>query len=105
MFAPRPADDIDEVNCMNSIRLAAADSFNLWQPCCRCGDVALGWDRIAGKSYCPACEEAIMQGEGEPLIEMTRRRPCNACQRAGSVTVHTFPLKSSQALELDLCPE
>jgi hypothetical protein len=89
---------------MDSMRIASADSYALWKPCCRCGQTALGWDRIAGKSYCPACEEAIVQGEGEPLIEPTQRRPCTACRCLGAVTVQTFPLKSTRPLEMDLCP-
>jgi hypothetical protein len=90
---------------MNSMRMANPGSYALWRPCCRCGDMALGWDCIADKSYCPACEEAIVQGEAEPLIETTFRRPCSACYTIGAVTVQIFPLKASQPLELDLCPE
>jgi hypothetical protein len=90
---------------MESMRMARADSVDLWKPCCRCGETALGWDRIAGKAYCPACEEAIIQGHGEPLVEKTERRPCTACRCLGSITVQTFPLESAQPLELDLCPE
>jgi len=90
---------------MDSIRMASAGSFALWIPCCRCGQKALGWDRIAGKPYCPACEEAIVQGESDPLIEPTQRRPCTACRTIGSITVQTFPLKSNCPLEMDLCPE
>src|SRR5580765_7094813 len=90
---------------MDTMRMAPAGSVALWKPCCRCGEKALGWDRIAGKPYCPGCEEAIVQGDSEPLIEQTRRMPCTACRCIGSVTVQTFPLKSSQPLEMDLCPE
>jgi hypothetical protein len=93
------------VQLMNSMRMAPAGSFTLWKPCCRCGESALGWDRIAGKPYCPGCEEAIVQGDGEPIVEQTQRRPCTACRAVGSVTVQTFPLKSTQPLEMELCPE
>jgi hypothetical protein len=89
---------------MNSIRMASADSFDLWKPCCRCGQMALGWDSIAGKPYCPNCEEAIVQGDGDPLIAATQRRQCNVCPSFGTVTVQTFPLKASQPVEMDLCP-
>jgi hypothetical protein len=89
---------------MNTIRLAAADSFTLWQPCCRCGAVALGWDTIAGKPYCPHCEEAIVQGDGEPLIVSAQPRQCCACAKVGTVTLQTFPLKASHPVEMDLCP-
>jgi hypothetical protein len=90
---------------MDSVRLASSGSYALWKPCIRCGDMALGWDRIAGKPYCPACEEAIIQGEGDPLVETTLRRPCSACHTMGAVTLQLFPLKSSRPLEMDLCPE
>jgi hypothetical protein len=90
---------------MDTMRIASAGSFDLWQPCCRCGDKARGWDSIAGKPYCPDCEEAIVQGEGEPLIARTQSRPCTACHTIGSVTVQTFPLQYEQPLEMDLCPE
>jgi hypothetical protein len=90
---------------MDSMRMAATGTFALWKPCCRCGDTALGWDSIAGKAYCPACEEAIIQGEGDPLVEPTQRRPCTACRNMGSVAVQTFPRKSNQPLEMDLCPD
>ena len=66
---------------MNSVRMADADTFALWQPCCRCAKQALGWDVIAGKSYCPACVEGIVQGEADPIIEPTQRRPCSCLSR------------------------
>src|SRR5262249_39840881 len=90
---------------MDSIRLASKDSFALWQPCCRCGTNALGWARIAGNPYCPDCQEAIIQGDSEPLIEQTQRLPCTACHALGSITVQTFPRRSSYPLEMQLCPE
>jgi len=37
-------------------------------PCCRCGLDRDRWDRIAGKTYCPNCQEDLAMGEGEPLI-------------------------------------
>jgi hypothetical protein len=89
---------------MDSMRIASPDQFALWKPCCRCGQLALGWDNIAGKPYCPSCEESIIQGDGDPLVETTQRRPCCACRALGTVTVQTFPLKSSRPLEMDLCP-
>jgi len=93
------------VNLMDSMRMAPEGGFALWKPCCRCGKTALGWDHIAGKPYCPACQEAIIQGEIDPLIEPTQRRPCTACRTVGSVTVQTFPLRSKRPLEMELCPE
>jgi hypothetical protein len=102
--ARRPRSFYAQVSTMSSIRLAAADSFTLWTPCCRCGATALGWDAIAGQSYCPSCEEAIVQGDGEPLIATTQRRQCCVCPTVGTVTVQTYPLNASRPLEMDLCP-
>jgi hypothetical protein len=87
------------------MRRASPGSYALWKPCCRCGASALGWDRINGKPYCPNCEEAIVLGESEPLVETTLRRPCSACHTVGAVTLQLFPRQSSQPLEVDLCPE
>jgi hypothetical protein len=102
--ARRPSAFLARVSTMNSMRMASKDNFAVWKPCCRCGQLALGWDTIAGKPYCPSCEEGIVQGDGEPLVETTQRRRCCACSVVGTVTVQTFPLKASQPLEMDLCP-
>jgi hypothetical protein len=89
---------------MDSMRLAGAGEVALWLPCCRCGESAVGWDRINEKAYCPECQEAIIQGEGEPLVETTCRRPCVVCATVGAVTVETFPRGSIRAVEMQLCP-
>src|SRR5437867_2990821 len=89
---------------LDSIRMASAGNVPIWKPCGRCGETAHGWDRINGKAYCPACEESILQGDDEPLVESTRRRKCTVCHCVGTVALHTFPLQSNQALEMDLCP-
>src|SRR5262249_3181677 len=90
---------------MESMRMAPPGTYALWEPCCRCHQAAFGWDHIAGKPYCPGCEEAIVPGAGEPLIEHTERRPCSVCRRVGVVTVQTLPLNRSLPLEMDLCPD
>jgi hypothetical protein len=64
----------------------------------------MGWDRIGGKALCPGCQESIVQGDGEPFVSPTFRRPCSACRTIGSVTVQTFPHEATSPLEMDLCP-
>ena len=88
---------------MDSMRIAPAGNVALWQPCCRCGQQALGWDRINSKPYCPGCQEALIQGDGEPLVTATCRRKCTVCATLGSITVQTFPLNTSRPVEMDLC--
>src|SRR5262245_17273283 len=64
---------------MDSIHLAPADSIFPKIPCCRCGDLTRWWDRIAGKTYCPNCLEALAMGEGDPLIAKVDRKRCAVC--------------------------
>ena len=90
---------------MQSIRLAPNGSVFPQIPCCRCADSSRPWDRIAGKSYCPNCMEALAHGEGGPLIERTDKRRCAACHHQGTLRYLTFPLKSRRPVEMDLCAE
>ncbi|MBI2806332.1 MAG: hypothetical protein HYX68_15240 [Planctomycetes bacterium] len=90
---------------MESIRLASADSIFPKIPCCRCSDQSRWWDRIAGKTYCPNCLEALAMGEGDPLIVRTDRRRCAVCHHQGAVRYVTFPLHSRRPIEMELCSE
>lgn len=90
---------------MNSLRITAVDQSTHGGPCCRCGTGERRWDRIAGKPYCPNCQESLAQGEGPPLIEPTEKNACAICSEAGTVRYLTFPLHASSAVEIDLCPE
>ena len=74
-------------------------------PCCRCDSAERHWDRIAGKAYCPECQEALVLGMAEPLVERTEKKCCAACGRVGTVCYLTFPLQSTAPVEMDLCPE
>jgi hypothetical protein len=89
----------------DSLRLAPADSVFPKIPCCRCGDSSRYWDRIAGKTYCPSCLEALALGEAPPLIERTDRRRCAVCHHQGILRYLTFPLHSRRPVEIDLCGE
>jgi hypothetical protein len=90
---------------MDSVRQASPDQVSVWVPCSRCAEKDRRWDRIAGKAYCPNCQEALAVGEAEPLIERTERRLCAACSRQGTIALTTFPLDAPRPVEIDLCPE
>jgi hypothetical protein len=90
---------------MDSLRLAPADSVFPKIACCRCGDRARAWDRIAGKTLCPSCLELLALGEGDPLVERTDRRRCAVCHLLGTLRYLTFPLRSRRPVEIDLCAE
>ncbi len=90
---------------MECMRLAPKESVFPKLPCCRCGDVARYWDRVGGKTYCPGCLEAIVSGEGDPILERADRRRCAICHYAATLRYLTFPLQSRRPIELDLCGE
>jgi hypothetical protein len=90
---------------MDSLRLLAEGGTPAVAACCRCGEGDGNWDRIAGKAYCPACQEAIILGVARPLAEPTERKPCAACSHVGIVCFLTFPLHTAAPVEIDLCSE
>ena len=90
---------------MESLRLTATPGRPTATACCRCGNRKSRWDRIAGKAYCPECQEALVLGLAEPMREHTEKKPCAACGRAGTVCFLTYPLQSTTPVEMDLCPE
>jgi hypothetical protein len=88
---------------MECVRRAPTESVFPKLPCCRCGDEARWWDRVGGKTFCPGCLEAIVNGSGEPVIERADRRRCAICHHGVTLRYLTFPLQSRRPLELDLC--
>ena len=90
---------------MGSLRLAPRQWELATLPCCRCAGGEGCWDRIAGKAYCPGCQEALVLGLADPLVEPTERNPCAACGRIGTVCFLSFPLQAAMPVEIDLCPE
>jgi hypothetical protein len=90
---------------MGSLRMAPRQEEQATLPCCRCANGQCRWDRIAGKAYCPGCQEALVLGLAEPLVERTQKQPCAACGRIGTVCFLSFPLQASTPVEIDLCPE
>lgn len=90
---------------MESIRLAPPDSVFPRIACCRCADDSRPWDRIAGKTYCPSCQESLALGEADPVCERVDRRRCAICHHQGTIRYLTFPLHSRRPVEVDLCAE
>jgi hypothetical protein len=90
---------------MDSLRIVPRDSIALNLPCCRCRRGERCWDRIAGRAYCPNCQEMLAVGEGPPLIEHTEKHRCAVCNRVGTVCFHSFPYQAVRAVAIDLCPE
>ncbi len=74
------------------------------EPCSRCQSAGCPWDRLAGLAICPDCQEALAQGEGEPLVLRTEKHRCTVCQQQGTVRYLTFPLHAVAPVEMDLCP-
>ena len=90
---------------MESMRLAPRGSVFPQIPCCRCEDNSRAWDRLAGKTYCPNCMEALAVGEADPVVEKTAKRRCTVCHHLGTVRFLTFPLGRRRPVEMDLCSE
>ena len=90
---------------MDHLRIMSNQATEVRVPCCRCSLDRDRWDRIAGKTYCPNCQEDLAMGEGEPLIERTEKNPCIICSRLGTLRFLTYPLRAKAPVEMDLCPE
>lgn len=88
---------------MENVRRVHRDQVPPADACCRCQEPTKRWDRIAGKAYCPNCEEDLVLGFGEPLCEPTEPWRCAACARVGTVAYLTFPLGGATPVEFDLC--
>jgi hypothetical protein len=90
---------------MDSLRLVPGESAPPLEPCSRCHASGQRWDRIAGQTFCPDCEESLVRGESEPLITPTEKRRCCVCDYPATVCYQTLPLDGDTLLALDLCPE
>ena len=90
---------------MDSLRRAPVRWKPAVRPCCRCASAERSWDRIADKAYCPECQEALVMGLAEALVERTEKNHGGICGRVGTVRFLTFPLQSPTPLEMDLCPD
>lgn len=73
-------------------------------PCSRCRAGGCPWDRIAGQTVCPDCQESLARGEGEPLVARTEGRLCAVCACKGTIRYLTYPLHAAEPVEMDLCP-
>src|SRR5262249_48420340 len=98
-------EDSPERSNMESMRLAPVEGVPATMPCGGCANAQRNWDRIAGKAYCPECQEAVILGVAEPLIVPAEGSTCAACNRVGTVRYLTFPLRCNAPVEMDLCPE
>src|SRR5262249_10134189 len=74
---------------MESLRLAS-EPTNGDVGCCRCESDGGRWDRIAGKAYCPDCQESLILGLARPLMERTQKNCCAACGKVGTVCYTSF---------------
>jgi hypothetical protein len=90
---------------MEGLRMVPGDSVSLSAPCSCCAATGQRWDRIAGTSYCPDCEEALARGDGPTLIARTEKQRCCICEHVGTIRYLTAPLDSPRVLEIDLCPD
>lgn len=90
---------------MDTLRRIPRKHLPVAETCSLCAEARQRWDRIAGKPYCPNCEEDLVLGIAAPLCERTEPRPCAICARTGTVPYLTFPLGGTSPIEMDLCPE
>lgn len=90
---------------MSGVRQVCASELPAATGCCRCRQEGDRWDRIAGKAYCPQCEEMLAAGESDPLVEPTQPHKCVICGHRGTVAVQTYPLEAAAPVEMNLCPE
>src|SRR5436305_12147394 len=65
---------------MDSLRVAAVPDQLRPAACCRCHEDG-HWDQIAGKAYCPNCQELLARGEAEPLVERTQKNRRAVCSQ------------------------
>lgn len=90
---------------MKSVRIARTEPTRLSTVCSRCARANGRWDRIAGVSYCPACQEAIVLGEAPAVSEKPQPLPCAVCSRRSTLCFQTVPLQTAVLVEMDLCGE
>ncbi len=90
---------------MDRLRLATLAPSALLTCCSRCGAGDQPWDRVAGKAYCPNCQEELAVGVAAPLLERTEPNRCLVCARRGTVRLLTVPLHATTGVEIDICGE
>jgi hypothetical protein len=88
---------------MEALRRVTSEGLVPEAPCSRCRATGCPWDRIADRPICPDCQELLALGEAEPLVERVEKRPCAVCRQVGTVRYLTFPLRTREAVEFDLC--
>lgn len=88
---------------MDGLRVLTAEPTASQVPCSRCQANGCPWDRVAGKPICPDCQEQLIIGEGEPLVEKVEKRCCAICGHQGTLRYLTYPLRGNRPVEVDLC--
>lgn len=89
---------------MERLRIRLLPGVPVAPVCCsRCTADAQAWDRIAGKPYCPNCQECVALGEDTPIREAPESIPCVVCAGRRTVSFLTFPLHSRIPVEMNLC--
>ena len=88
---------------MEAVRRIRNGSGSPIEPCGRCGAVGCPWDRLAGRPMCPDCQEALALGEGPLVREHGEARACAICGRDGTLRYLSYPLHSTEPVEIDLC--
>jgi hypothetical protein len=89
---------------MEGLRVVPGEELSPGGPCSWCQATGCPWDRIVNRSICPDCQEALAQGEAEPLIARAERKRCAVCQQIGTICYTTYPLHAADPVEIDLCP-
>src|SRR5262249_34467822 len=90
---------------MERLRIPSLEQATNLLPCCRCALGERHWDRIASKPFCPNCQEMLVMGESDPLIERAETRRCLVCGRIGTLRYLTFPQHARTPVEMDICGE
>ena len=90
---------------MTGVRVIENADHNPLTPCGRCAAGGCPWDRIGTTPVCPDCQERLALGEAEAVVERTERRPCAVCGHVGVLRYLTYPLRSPNPVEIDLCAE
>jgi hypothetical protein len=89
---------------MNGLRTLKAGEETAPTICDCCTATGCPWDRIAGTSICPDCQERLIRGESEPMRFPSEERPCALCGTSGTLAFVTVPLHA-RAVAIDLCPK
>lgn len=89
---------------MEGLRIVSVTGHSPSAACGRCQSTGCPWDRIGEHVVCPDCQELLVVGDADPLVEKLRKNQCAVCNHLGTVRYLTFPLHAREPVEIDLCP-